>query len=135
MFSLSLSLSLPRTVRDSKLPLNLRFLLSLCFSFFILASARHSLQKCMVYIYVFGTQNVQGGWARLCVYSDICTAECMFSDGRAARRFVTHDSDRRAARLFMVHGLVGTCVRMDASTVLHRDTRIGCARAKLFMDD
>ena len=30
MFSLSLSLSLPRTVRNSKLPLNLRFLL-LCF--------------------------------------------------------------------------------------------------------
>ena len=43
-FSLSLSLSLPRTVRNSKLPLNLRFLSSL-FSVFILASARHSLHK------------------------------------------------------------------------------------------
>ena len=41
VFSLSHSLSLPRTVRNSKLPLNLRFLSSL-FSVFILASARHS---------------------------------------------------------------------------------------------
>ena len=29
----------------------------------------------------------------------------------------THDSDGRAARRFMVHDLVGTSVRMDASTV------------------
>ena len=43
VFPLSHSLSLPRTVRNSKLPLNLRFL-SFLFSVFILASAGHSFQ-------------------------------------------------------------------------------------------
>ena len=75
-------------------------------------------------------------WAKLCVYSDGCTTKCTFwaqgSGGRTARRFLTLGSNIRYARLGWSWCTSWSgCVCSWTCPRFGRDTRIGCARAKL----